>query len=147
MLHDTGKQHQRPNDPSAKIWCHNDNGKCKQFYPKPYDPAQTCTFVDEKGFCVYKRTHIDDSWVVPYNPRLLLDFNCHLNVEISGTVNVITYLYKYFYKGPDSTKVFLDQYHRDKPDENDAITEMRPLAVHAFMLHGQVPHQQPRCRS
>jgi len=22
-----------------------------------------------------------------------------------------------------------------------------PLAVHAFMLHGQVPHQQPRCRS
>ena len=125
MLHDTGKQHQRPNDPSAKIWCHNDNGKCKQFYPKPYDPAQTCTFVDEKGFCVYKRTHIDDSWVVPYNPRLLLDFNCHLNVEISGTVNVITYLYKYFYKGPDSTKVFLDQYHRDKPDENDAITEMR----------------------
>ncbi|NBO94141.1 MAG: hypothetical protein EBV06_17800, partial [Planctomycetia bacterium] len=125
MLHDTGKQHRRPNDPSAKIWCHNDDGKCKQFYPKPYDPAQTCTFVDEKGFCVYKRTHIDDSWVVPYNPRLLLDFNCHLNVEISGTVNVITYLYKYFYKGPDSTKVFLDQYHRDKPDEMDAIKEMR----------------------
>ena len=125
MLHDNGKQHQRPNDPSEKIWCHYETGKCKQFYPKPYDPSQTCTFVDEKGFCVYKRTHIKDSWVVPYNPRLLLDFDCHFNVEISGTVNVITYLYKYFYKGPDSTKVFLDKYHADKPDEKDAIKEMR----------------------
>ena len=42
---------------------------------------------------------IDNRWVVPYNPRLLNIFNCHVNVEICSTLVAYMYLYKYVYKG------------------------------------------------
>jgi hypothetical protein len=35
-----------------------------------------------------------DAFVVPHNRRLLLLFNGHVNVEFSGTVHLIMYLYK-----------------------------------------------------
>ena len=34
-----------------------------------------------------------DSWVVPYNPYLLLKYNAHINVEICSTVSAVKYLY------------------------------------------------------
>jgi hypothetical protein len=39
--------------------------------------------------------------VVPHNTKLLELAECHINVEFSFTVNVIPYLYKYIFKGPD----------------------------------------------
>jgi len=39
--------------------------------------------------------------VVPYNPWLLLKYNCHINVEVCSSIKSIKYLYKYVYKGPD----------------------------------------------
>ncbi|XP_061993816.1 uncharacterized protein LOC133711735 [Rosa rugosa] len=44
---------------------------------------------------------VDNSLVVPYNPWLLLLYNCHINVEICGSIKSVKYLYKYIYKGPD----------------------------------------------
>ncbi|XP_020963370.1 uncharacterized protein LOC107606759 [Arachis ipaensis] len=44
---------------------------------------------------------VDNSWVVPYNPWLLLKYDCHINVEICSSIKSIKYLYKYCYKGPD----------------------------------------------
>ena len=38
---------------------------------------------------------------MPYNPYLLLKYNCHINVEICSGVASVKYLYKYVYKGPD----------------------------------------------
>ena len=49
----------------------------------------------------YKDAIIDNQWVVPYNPGLLLKYNCHLNVEVCATIASIKYLYKYIYKGND----------------------------------------------
>lgn len=39
--------------------------------------------------------------MVPYNPWLLLKYDCHINVDICSNIKSIKYLYKYVYKGPD----------------------------------------------
>ena len=39
--------------------------------------------------------------IVPYNARLLLEFHCHINVEVCTSIRAVKYLYKYTYKGPD----------------------------------------------
>ena len=44
---------------------------------------------------------LSNSWVVPYNPYLLLRYNCHINVEICASTKATKYLYKYIHKGGD----------------------------------------------
>ncbi|XP_050889665.1 uncharacterized protein LOC127094952 [Lathyrus oleraceus] len=44
---------------------------------------------------------VDNRWVVPYNPWLLLKYDYHINVEICSSIKSNKYLYKYVYKGPD----------------------------------------------
>jgi hypothetical protein len=49
----------------------------------------------------------NNGWVVPYNPFLLLTFECHINVEICSSVKSVKYLHKYVYKGHDRAEVAL----------------------------------------
>ena len=56
---------------------------------------------------------IDNQWIVPYNPQLLLTFDCHLNVQYCGTISAVKYLYKYMYKGSDRANIKL----KNKDDE------------------------------
>ncbi|XP_021719079.1 uncharacterized protein LOC110686798 [Chenopodium quinoa] len=84
-------------------------GRCKYGYPKKnceeiksngvgyhmYRRRATCDIVKVRG------VEMDNSWVIPYNPYLLAYFNCHLNVEVCSTIEVVKYLYKYVYKGHD----------------------------------------------
>lgn len=49
--------------------------------------------MERKGVKLY------NDMVVPYNPMLLLKYNCHINVEVVSTVKSIKYLYKYILKG------------------------------------------------
>jgi len=44
---------------------------------------------------------VTNQWVVPYNPFLLRQFNCHINVEICSSINSIKYITKYVTKGTD----------------------------------------------
>ena len=44
---------------------------------------------------------VTNQWVVPYNPFLLRQFNCHINVEICSSINSIKYITKYVTKGND----------------------------------------------
>ncbi|KAL8616707.1 hypothetical protein ACOMHN_031689 [Nucella lapillus] len=44
---------------------------------------------------------ITNQWVVPYNPYLLHQFNCHINVEICSSIKSIKYVLKYVHKGTD----------------------------------------------
>ena len=43
--------------------------------------------------------------MVPYNPRLLKEFDCHMNVEICCDIRAVKYLYKYVYKGIDKVSM------------------------------------------
>jgi hypothetical protein len=43
----------------------------------------------------------DNRWVVPYNPYLTMQYQCHINVEVCSSITTVKYLYKYVYKGHD----------------------------------------------
>ncbi|KAL0440130.1 UNVERIFIED_CONTAM: hypothetical protein Slati_2496000 [Sesamum latifolium] len=88
------------------------NETCKKNYPKPFAP---CTIQGTDSYPIYRRRDdnrsialdrncdivVDNGWVVPYNPWLLLKYDCHINVEICSSIKSIKYLYKYVYEGPD----------------------------------------------
>lgn len=83
--------------------CRRDNGSCKYNFPKP---RRMDTTIEERGYPLYRRRGTDanpnrDQRVVPFNRKLLLEFRCHINVEVAASVEVLAYLYKYIYKGPD----------------------------------------------
>ena len=48
---------------------------------------------------------LNDSWIVPYNPWLLYEYNCHINVEICTSIGAVKYLYKYIFKGHDKASI------------------------------------------
>ncbi|KAI5402370.1 hypothetical protein KIW84_050113 [Lathyrus oleraceus] len=85
------------------------DGHCKKRYPKQFlDETRQGT----DSYPEYRRRFdefvslgidrsVDNIWVVPYNPWLLLKYDCHINVEICSSIKSIKYLYKYVYKGPD----------------------------------------------
>ncbi|KAI5412142.1 hypothetical protein KIW84_056991 [Lathyrus oleraceus] len=85
------------------------NGHCKKRYPKDFCEE---TRQGNDSYLEYMRRFsdpiflninksVDNRWVVPYNPWLLLKYDCHINVEICSSIKSIKYLYKYVYKGPD----------------------------------------------
>ncbi|XP_028125521.1 uncharacterized protein LOC114322422 [Camellia sinensis] len=87
------------------------NGRCKRRFPKPFSSITT---LGNDSYPIYRRREgesvplesnpsilVDNSWVIPYNPWLLLKYDCHINLEICSSVTSVKYLYKYVYKGPD----------------------------------------------
>ncbi|XP_015959922.1 uncharacterized protein LOC107483819 [Arachis duranensis] len=93
----------RPSSPCMK------DGKCSKFYPKRFVDQ---TSFDEDGYPIYRRRNmgvtvnindvdIDNRFVVPYNPLLLMKYQAHINLEFCNKSNVIKYLFKYINKGPD----------------------------------------------
>ncbi|XP_036144291.1 uncharacterized protein LOC118646109 [Monomorium pharaonis] len=96
-------------------WCIV-NEKCSKHYPKP---LQNETTMNEDGYPHYRRRDtgvtferpggyiVDNSFVVPYSPKLSLIFNCHINVEVVSSIKSVKYLYKYVYKGHDAATVVI----------------------------------------
>lgn len=105
-------------------WCMVD-GKCSKKFPKSY---QNETVMDENGYPYYMRKNdgivynmlnghtVDNRWTVPYCPKLLETFNCHMNVEIVTSIRSVKYMYKYVYKGHDAANVVIGEC-----DNNDRI--------------------------
>ena len=48
---------------------------------------------------------VDNFWIIPYNPILLLKYQAHINLELVATVLGIKYLFKYFHKGSDRVMI------------------------------------------
>ena len=81
--------------------CLNDKQQCKKGFPKP---LVANTYIDDSGYVHYQRRSEEDQWVMPHNRHLLLKAESLFNVEVSCTVNLIIYLYKYIFKGPDRAR-------------------------------------------
>nr|XP_040233466.2 uncharacterized protein LOC120956157 [Anopheles coluzzii] len=85
------------------------DGVCSKRFPKNFTNE---TKQADDGYPVYRRrndgrtvtvkgVHLDNRYVVPYNPWLCHKYDCHINVEVCSSVASIKYLYKYVYKGHD----------------------------------------------
>jgi hypothetical protein len=106
-------------DHNTSCPCMDDFG-CSKGYPKTFHET---TFVSHDGYPEYRRRaddrvfrktpdgfSYDNSWVVPYNPYLLLKYNCHINVEVCTSIQAVKYLFKYVYKGHDRAAVQVGAY-------------------------------------
>jgi len=116
---------------------------CTMGFPKPMNFA---TYYDDRGYLHPKRTSADDKFVVAYNKDLLNYADCHCNVEIAARVNVIAYLYKYIYKGPDMAKFTLQTNADGQLDEIETYRRVRYLSaaeaawrILGFNTHGRQP--------
>ncbi|XP_075188624.1 uncharacterized protein LOC142288848 [Anomaloglossus baeobatrachus] len=141
------------------------NGKCTKKFPKD---LKQHTVKDLDGYpsyrrqdienIVHKNKHINNSWIVPYNPYLLKRYNCHINVEICGSIKSVKYLFKYIYKGHDKANVEIQQKTLNH-DESSTFVDSRYVSapeaawrIFAFPMHSQshaiirlaihLPHQQ-----
>ncbi|XP_016178806.1 uncharacterized protein LOC107621286 [Arachis ipaensis] len=103
----------RPSSPCMK------DGKCSKFYPKRFVDQ---TSFDEDGYPIYRRRNmgvtvkindvdINNRFVVPYNPLLLMKYQAHINLEFCNKSNVIKYLFKYINKGPDRVIATVGETH------------------------------------
>ncbi|XP_050915857.1 uncharacterized protein LOC127130950 [Lathyrus oleraceus] len=82
---------------------------CKKKYPKQF-LDETRQYIDsypeyrrrfDESISLGRDMSVDNRWVIPYNPWLLLKYDCHINVEICSSIKSIKYLYKYVYKVPN----------------------------------------------
>jgi hypothetical protein len=90
--------------------CLDTNGHCKKRFPYEFlestqwqGDSQIRYKRPKNGLSIEKHGHIfTNQHVVPYNPWLLLKYNCHVNVLICTTkIASIKYLFKYLTKGVD----------------------------------------------
>nr|GEU95337.1 uncharacterized protein [Tanacetum cinerariifolium] len=90
--------------------------QCRWRYPRQFNEI---TAQGEDSHPLYRRRNtkvevtvrqstLDNRWVVPYNPKLLMMYNCHINVEICSSIKSVKYTFKYVYKGHDKQVIHID---------------------------------------
>ncbi|XP_057730367.1 uncharacterized protein LOC130945682 [Arachis stenosperma] len=105
------------------------NESCSKFYPKEFRQQ---TLIDEARFSKYRRIDnsrtvkkrecvLDNKFIVPYNPELLLKFGCHINVEYTCQTSSIKYLFKYVHK--DNDRVTATLYNAGDPSEATQVVD------------------------
>jgi hypothetical protein len=128
------------------------NVTCSKFYPKSLCEATNfalSTYPQYRrrsngSFASINNVSIGNQWVVPYNPFLLQKYNAHINVEICSNIQVIKYVYKYFFKGHDRAAVVVNQDNRNNeenvPQNHDEISDFvdaRYIAAPEALWHIQ----------
>ncbi|XP_072087119.1 uncharacterized protein [Arachis hypogaea] len=105
------------------------NGSCSKFSPKEFRQR---ALIDEAGFPKYRRTDngrtvkkkeciLNNKFIIAYNPELLLNFGCHINVKYTCQKSSIKYLFKYVHKGNDHTTTTL--YNTSDPSEATQVVD------------------------
>ena len=77
-------------------------GKCSKNFPKAYR-EETIIGENNDPYCrrrctnkTYKKStefNIDNHFVVPYNPFLLIKLNCHINIDVVSNIAAVKYIY------------------------------------------------------
>jgi hypothetical protein len=77
------------------------DGECQFWFPRQfYDAMQ----MSKDSYPIYRRrddgqvvevrnSKLDNRWVIPFNPSLLMLYNCHINIEICSSIKVVKYIY------------------------------------------------------
>jgi hypothetical protein len=90
-----------------------ENNICVKKFPKAFTPV---TIIKEDGYPEYSRPDngrifekrediFNNKSVVPHPRELLVQFNCHINLEVCGSIKAVKYIHKYIYKGPDHATI------------------------------------------
>jgi len=106
-------------EPSAHATCKDKNNICKKGFDHTVLNDNKPSF-DAKGYPTYGRLKLEDLNIVSYEMGMLMDANCHCNVEFCGSSYTCVYLYKYIFKGAKKEKLRLknaDDLH-DKDELN-----------------------------
>lgn len=111
-----------PNAPCMTTDHKTNKNHCSKHYPQPFrdrfttnsktgraeyrrlDNRDTATITQKNGDNKYVQTEIDNRYIVPYNPYLLMKYDCHICCDLVTAMAVVAYIYKYCYKGPDMAK-------------------------------------------
>jgi hypothetical protein len=72
-----------------------------------------------------RNSKLDNRWVIPFNPSLLMLYNCHINVEICSSIKTMKYLYKYIYKRASGASYSVDQSNNGDKVVIDEIKRFR----------------------
>ena len=62
-----------------------------------------------RAYGKWMQVEVDNTWVVHYNPWLLRQLHCHVNIEMCTSVKAIKYVLKYVTKGCDQAVISLQQ--------------------------------------
>ncbi|KAK9724272.1 hypothetical protein RND81_05G060200 [Saponaria officinalis] len=106
--------------------------QCSKHFPKKF---QDRTTVNGEGYPIYMRrdngfivekngVELDNRFVVPYNPTLLLKYRAHINVEWCNQSRSIKYLFKYINKGYDRVTV-LSSHNRANEQNPNQVDEIQ----------------------
>ena len=77
------------------------DGECRFQYPQQFceaihqgkDSYPTYRRRDDGRRVTIRRAELDNRWVVPYNPGLLMRYNCHINVKACSSIKAVKYLF------------------------------------------------------
>lgn len=133
--------------------CKKSNGyQCNKRFPKEF---RNSTVFNEDSYPFYKRRNtgvfeksyyqtkikIDNRFVVPYNPVLLMKFNSHINVEVCHSIQACKYLYKYIYKGFDRALIEVTDYDEIKNYVNSRYVSSVECywRLRGYSMHGRRP--------
>ncbi|XP_016192661.1 uncharacterized protein LOC107633563 [Arachis ipaensis] len=79
--------------------------------------------------CEEENFEVDNSFIVPYNPSLLLKYACHINVEYTCQTSAIKYLFKYVHKGNDKVTAAFYQSGTSQVDEIHNYVDCRYISA------------------
>ena len=130
------------------------NRCCSKYYPKELCDETIVHNDDYPKYCrrntgVQHEIHgfaMNNRWVIPYSPFLLLKMKCHINVELTFNMHSIKYIHKDLYKDHDCTTMELGQNRDEIKQYLDAHYVSAHEACWRFLereLHTQKPPAIP----
>ncbi|CAG9825819.1 unnamed protein product [Phaedon cochleariae] len=131
------------------------DGRCGKFFPKTFrESTRLSGDANRLGQPEYERPDngrnfvlnghlMDNRSVVPYNKLLLCKYNCHIDVELCGSLRSIRYLHKYVEKEPDYISVQHADVSTKAANENNDDVLPAPLSYSPIRNNADPNYQPP----